>query len=49
MLAAAKAVEADIVDSLGEMDAATLRNLLKKAIAATDPGLPKLWQAKATK
>jgi 3-hydroxy-9,10-secoandrosta-1,3,5(10)-triene-9,17-dione monooxygenase reductase component len=29
------------------MEAATLRNLLKKAIAATDPGLPKLWQARA--
>ena len=29
------------------LEAATLRNLLKKAIAATDPGLPKLWQAKA--
>lgn len=47
VLAAAKAVETDLVGSLGEMEAATLRNLLKKAIAATDPGLPKLWQAKA--
>lgn len=47
MLAAAKAVETDLIDSLGEIEAATLRNLLKKAIAATDPGLPKLWQAKA--
>ena len=47
VLAAAKAVEADIIDSLGEMEAATLRNLLKKAISATDPGLPKLWQARA--
>ncbi|SDL91443.1 3-hydroxy-9,10-secoandrosta-1,3,5(10)-triene-9,17-dione monooxygenase reductase component [Oryzisolibacter propanilivorax] len=47
LLAAAKAVEAEIVDSLGEMDAVTLRNLLKKTIAATDPGLPKLWQAPA--
>ena len=47
VLAAAKAVETDIVSRLGEMEAVTLRNLLKKAIAATDPGLPKLWQAKA--
>ena len=47
VLAAAKAVETDLIASLGEMEAATLRNLLKKAIAATDPGLPKLWQAKA--
>lgn len=46
VLAAAKAVETDLVKNLGEMEAATLRNLLKKAIAATDPGLPKLWQAK---
>ncbi|MEX8194348.1 flavin reductase [Comamonas guangdongensis] len=46
VLAAAKAVETDLIASLGEMEAATLRNLLKKAIAATDPGLPKLWQAK---
>lgn len=47
VLAAAKAVETDLIANLGEMEAATLRNLLKKAIAATDPGLPKLWQAKA--
>lgn len=47
VLAAAKAVETDLIESLGEMEAATLRNLLKKAIGATDPGLPKLWQAKA--
>lgn len=47
VLAAAKAVETDLIASLGEIEAATLRNLLKKAIAATDPGLPKLWQAKA--
>lgn len=47
VLAAAKAVETDLISRLGEMEAVTLRNLLKKAIAATDPGLPKLWQAKA--
>lgn len=47
VLAAAKAAENQLFASLGEIDAAALRNLLKKAIAATDPGLPKLWQAKA--
>jgi 3-hydroxy-9,10-secoandrosta-1,3,5(10)-triene-9,17-dione monooxygenase reductase component len=45
VLAAAKAVEADLVDRIGELEAAALRNLLKQAIVATDPGLPKLWQA----
>jgi 3-hydroxy-9,10-secoandrosta-1,3,5(10)-triene-9,17-dione monooxygenase reductase component len=43
VLAAAKAVEADLVDRLGEQEAAALRNLLKKSILASDPGLPKLW------
>lgn len=45
VLAAAKAVEADLVDRIGELEAASLRNLLKQTILATDPGLPKLWQA----
>ena len=45
VLAAAKAVEADLVDRLGEQEAAALRNLLKKSILASDPGLPKLWSA----
>ena len=45
VLAAAKAVEADLVGRMGEMESAALRNLLKQAILATDPGLPKLWQA----
>lgn len=43
VLVAAKAFESDLVARLGEHEAATLRNLLKKSIAATDPGLPKLW------
>ena len=47
VLAAAKSVEADLVDRMGEMESAALRNLLKQAILATDPGLPKLWQATA--
>lgn len=45
VLAAAKAVEADLSERLGEHEAALLRNLLKKAIIASDPGLPKLWSA----
>lgn len=48
VLAAAKAVEADLVDRMGGLESAALRNLLKQAILATDPGLPKLWQAPAT-
>ena len=45
VLASAKAVEAKLVDGMGELESAALRNLLKQAIHATDPGLPKLWQA----
>lgn len=48
VLAAAKAEEADVIDQLGEMEAAMLRNLLKRLIRITDPGLPKLWAARAT-
>jgi 3-hydroxy-9,10-secoandrosta-1,3,5(10)-triene-9,17-dione monooxygenase reductase component len=43
VLAAAKAQEADATDRVGEPEAAALRHLLKRLIAATDPGLPKLW------
>lgn len=43
VLAAAKAVEADALDRLEPMEAVGLRNLLKRLIAVTDPGLPKLW------
>ncbi|RFO96019.1 peptidase [Rhodoferax lacus] len=46
VLAAAKAEEADVIDQLGEMEAAMLRNLLKRLISITDPGLPKLWTAR---
>ena len=45
VLAAAKSVEATLVDRLGEVEFAALRNLLKQAVLATDPGLPKLWSA----
>lgn len=48
VLAAAKAVEADLVNRMGELESAALRNLLKQAILATDPGLPKLWQSATT-
>ncbi|MBU6257046.1 MAG: flavin reductase [Burkholderiales bacterium] len=43
VMAAAKGVEADVVGRLGEIDAAALRNALKRLIAVSDPGLPKLW------
>lgn len=43
VMAAAKAIEAELIDRLGEMEAASLRNLLKRLILASDPGLPKLW------
>ena len=43
VLAAAKAIEADVVDRIGEMEVVALRNLLKRLIGATDLGLPKLW------
>lgn len=45
VLAAAKATETHLTEGLGELEASALRNLLKKAVAHTDPGLPKLWQA----
>jgi len=43
VLASAKSAEAQLVQQLGEQDAASLRNLLKKCILASDPGLPALW------
>jgi len=43
LMAAAKSVEATVTEKLGDSEAALLRNLLKRSIAATDPGLPKLW------
>lgn len=48
VIAAAKAEEADVVERMGEAEAALLRNLLKQFIRATDPGLPKLWTAAAS-
>jgi 3-hydroxy-9,10-secoandrosta-1,3,5(10)-triene-9,17-dione monooxygenase reductase component len=43
VMAAAKAREAELLDRLGPLEAASLRNLLKRLIAASDPGLPPLW------
>lgn len=45
VLAAAKSQEASLLDRLGEAEMVSLRNLLKRLILATDPGLPKLWTA----
>lgn len=45
VLAAAKSVEAGAVAQIGDQEASMLRNLLKRLITATDPGLPKLWTA----
>jgi 3-hydroxy-9,10-secoandrosta-1,3,5(10)-triene-9,17-dione monooxygenase reductase component len=45
VLAAAKSQEASLLDRLGETEMVALRNLLKRVILATDPGLPKLWTA----
>lgn len=45
VMAAANAVEADALERLEPMEVVGLRNLLKRLIAVTDPGLPKLWTA----
>lgn len=42
-LALAKAVEEDVSAKLGAGDAQALKVLLKRLIAASDPGLPDLW------
>ena len=43
VMAAAKAREAELLDRLGPLEAASARHLLKRLIAASDPGLPPLW------
>ena len=45
LLAAAKSIEADLIGRIGEFEAVALRNLLKRTILSSDPGLPKLWTA----
>lgn len=47
VIAAAKAEEAGVVEQLGEAEAGVLRNLLKRLIRNTDPGLPMLWTARS--
>lgn len=43
-LAACKAVQEDLIDRIGAIEVASLRNLLKRVILAIDPGLPKVWE-----
>jgi 3-hydroxy-9,10-secoandrosta-1,3,5(10)-triene-9,17-dione monooxygenase reductase component len=43
ILAAAKAVDADLVGRLGNHEATALKNLLRQVIQITDPGLPDMW------
>jgi 3-hydroxy-9,10-secoandrosta-1,3,5(10)-triene-9,17-dione monooxygenase reductase component len=45
-IAQAKAIEEDIIDTLGAGDVMTLKLLLKRIINLTDPGLPDLWAVK---
>lgn len=46
-IAAAKRVEQEIIDQLGEADARALRLLLKRLIHNSDPGYPDLWHREA--
>jgi 3-hydroxy-9,10-secoandrosta-1,3,5(10)-triene-9,17-dione monooxygenase reductase component len=43
VLSAAKTTEANLIKKIGEHEFSLLRNILKKSILASDPGLPKLW------
>lgn len=45
-IALAKAVESTVADKLDAADAMALKVLLKRLVAATDPGLPDLWGAR---
>lgn len=45
IIAAAKALEADMLGKLEEADAAALKNLLKQFILQSDPGLAHPWSA----
>lgn len=44
LLAAAKAIEGDLLARIGYEDGALLKSLLQQLIGATNPGLPDLWQ-----
>lgn len=46
-LAAAKAMEVDIIGKLGSAEAIALKNLLKRFISQTDPGLAHPWDESA--
>ena len=45
IIAAAKAQEEDLGEKLGALELTALRNLLKRSIQHTDPGIAKLWKA----
>lgn len=46
-IAQAKAIEEELVETLGAGDAMALKLLLKRLIERTDPGLPDLWAVSA--
>jgi len=43
LIAAAKAIESEVLATLGDWDAVALKALLKQLVHGTDPGLPDLW------
>lgn len=43
IIAAAKAVESDVLAKFGYWEAVSLKNLLKQFVQITDPGLPDMW------
>ena len=45
IIAAAKAQEEDLGSKLGALELTALRNLLKRSIQQTDPGIAKLWKS----
>ncbi|VVE70019.1 nitrilotriacetate monooxygenase [Pandoraea captiosa] len=44
LIAAAKAIEDGIVEKIGQIEAASLKHLLKRLISETDPGLAHPWE-----
>lgn len=48
-IAQAKAIEEDLIDTLGSGDVLALKLLLKRLINDTDPGLPDLWAGSTQK
>lgn len=43
IIAAAKAIESDVLAKFGYWEAVSLKNLLKQLVQITDPGLPDMW------